>query len=140
MEQEPTQARDHGDDQSSGRRSPPRPHPKPDVRAPASLNQAVRQQLWYLDTMMAMPFRTVRRMLGQSADPARGSPLMQGLDEMMWAAEGMSRLPLKMLQSAFGEEWGQGRQTDGAEGRGSASESDRDDDSVKEPSRAAHRR
>jgi len=98
-------ARNRGAEGESGWRTPPpRPHPKPEAKAPASLNQAVRQELWYLDTMMAMPFRTMRRMLRMGDDGRRVSPLIEGLDELVWATEGMSRLPIKLLQSAFGEE------------------------------------
>jgi hypothetical protein len=94
--------------ESGWRTPPPRPHPKPEAKAPASLNQAVRQELWYLDTMMAMPFRTVRRMLRIGGEGRRVSPLVEGLDELVWAAEGMSRLPIKILQSAFGEDLAHG--------------------------------
>jgi hypothetical protein len=94
--------------ESGWRTPPPRPHPKPEAKAPASLNQAVRQELWYLDTMMAMPFRTVRRMLRMGDEGRRVSPLVEGLDELVWAAEGMSRLPIKILQSAFGEDLAHG--------------------------------
>ena len=94
------------------RRMPPRPHPKPKPASPASLNQAVRQELWYLDTMMAAPFRTLRRLLAGGTNP-----LAEGLDEMLWAWEGMSRLPVKLLQAAFGEEMGSFAPSGGAEAR-----------------------
>jgi hypothetical protein len=93
--------RDHGEE--SYRPAEVREHPKPPPGGVDSLNQAIRQELWYLDTLVAMPFRTVRRALG-----ARGgrSAVADGLDELLWAAEGMSRLPVKVLQSAFGEDLG----------------------------------
>lgn len=78
-----------------------REHPKPEVSSVNSLNQAVRQELWYVDTVVASPFRTVRRQLqGQKGAWA------QGADEAVWALEGMARLPIKLLQSAFGEALG----------------------------------
>ncbi len=77
---------------------PMREHPKPPMGQINSLNQAVRQELWYVDTMVASPFRTVRRQLQSS----RGA-WAQGADEAVWALEGMARLPIKLLQSAFGE-------------------------------------
>lgn len=100
---------------------PPRPHPKPEPATPASLNHAVRQELWYIDTMVAAPFRMLRRMArgpGMSAGKARDADhplgpsmpgmsvtaLREGIDEVLWAAEGMSRLPVKLLQAAFGEQ------------------------------------
>ncbi len=88
---------------------PLREHPKPEVGSVNSLNQAVRQELWYVDTVVASPFRTIRRQLqGQKGAWA------QGADEAVWAMEGMARLPIKLLQSAFGESFGpkpQGTQT-----------------------------
>lgn len=83
-------------------RAAPRPHPEPsldDVRV-NSLNDAVRRELWYLDSMVAAPFRLARRYTTRS--PA-ASPLRAGADEFLWAAEGMARLPVKVLQAAFGE-------------------------------------
>lgn len=79
-------------------RKPVRSHPKPPMTSPNSLNQAIRQELWYVDTMVAMPFRTVRRQL-----ESRRNAWAQGADEVLWALEGMARLPLKFIQSAFGE-------------------------------------
>jgi|BEDMetMinimDraft_2_1075160.scaffolds.fasta_scaffold04754_3 hypothetical protein len=76
-----------------------RPHPKPPHQA-ATLNGAIRQELWYLDTVAAAPFRAVRRSLAGR----RRSALTESLDELLWAAEGMVRLPVKLLQAAFGEE------------------------------------
>ena len=87
------------------KRMAPRPHPKPEPVQPGSLNQAIRQELWYIDTMMAAPFRTMRRMLGRGGSNPL-NPLMEGMDEIVWAWEGMSRLPVKVLQAAFGEELG----------------------------------
>lgn len=78
---------------------PVRPHPKPPHQA-STLNGAIRQELWYLDTVAAAPFRAVRRSLGGM----RRSALTESLDELLWAAEGMVRLPVKLLQAAFGEE------------------------------------
>lgn len=80
---------------------PIREHPKPSVSQVNSLNQAVRQELWYMDTIVASPFRTVRRQLQSNR-----SPWAQGADEAVWALEGMVRLPIKLLQSAFGETLG----------------------------------
>lgn len=80
---------------------PVREHPKPPVGQVNSLNQAVRQELWYVDTVVATPFRTLRRQLGSS----RGA-WAQGADEALWAMEGMARLPVKVLQSLFGESLG----------------------------------
>lgn len=77
---------------------PMREHPKPPMGPVNSLNQAVRQELWFVDTMVATPFRTLRRQLQTS----RGA-WAQGADEAVWALEGMARLPVKLLQSAFGE-------------------------------------
>lgn len=75
-----------------------REHPKPSFKRAQSLNEAIRQELWYLDTVMASPFRIARR----SLESSRGG-WAQGADEAVWALEGMARLPLKILQSAFGE-------------------------------------
>ena len=75
-----------------------RPHPQPELGSVNSLNEAVRKELWYLDTMVAMPFRMLRRGLGRSSGPAA-----QAAGETLWAMEGMTRLPVKLLQSAFGE-------------------------------------
>jgi hypothetical protein len=80
-----------------------REHPKPPPAGVSSLNHAIRQELWYLDTVVATPFRTLRRALEQ---PRRRSALAEGLDELLWAAEGMTRLPVKVLQAAFGEPLG----------------------------------
>lgn len=86
------------DDQHDRVARAPREHPKPPVGQVNSLNQAVRQELWYVDTVVASPFRTIRRQLQNS----RGA-WAQGADEAVWALEGMARLPVKLLQSAFGE-------------------------------------
>ncbi|NMP21282.1 hypothetical protein [Sulfobacillus harzensis] len=91
--------REHEDQESQHRRKPVREHPKPPIGQVNSLNQAVRQELWYVDTVVASPFRTLRRQLGTS----RGA-WAQGADEALWAFEGMARLPIKLLQSAFGEQ------------------------------------
>ena len=77
---------------------PLRRHPKPPIGSVGSLNQAIRQQLWFVDTMMASPFRTFRRQL-----QSNGGPWAQGADEALWALEGMMRLPIKLVQAAFGE-------------------------------------
>lgn len=81
-------------------------HPNTDSASGSihSLNEAVRQELWYLDTVVATPFRAVRRSLG-----SKSSPWMQSLDEMVWAVEGMARLPVKFIQSAFGENLNQSK-------------------------------
>ena len=78
--------------QGEGRRDPG------DPGAVESLNEAIRQELKYLDVVVATPFRAVRRTTAQ-----RSSGWAKSLDEMLWAAEGMARVPIKMLQSAFGE-------------------------------------
>ena len=88
---------------------PLREHPKPEVGSVNSLNQAVRQELWYVDTMVASPFRTIRRQL-----QTQKGAWAQGADEAMWAMEGMARLPIKLLQSAFGESLGPKPQTTNA--------------------------
>lgn len=75
-----------------------RAHPKPAIGAVNSLNQAIRQELWYVDTVVASPFRAVRRQL-----QANGGAWAQSVDEAIWAVQGMMRLPIKILQSAFGE-------------------------------------
>lgn len=87
-------ARRHG-------RRPVKKHPKPPMRPVNSLNDVIRQELWYVDTMVASPFRSARRQLKAS----RGS-LAEGLDEALWALEGMTRLPIKVMQAAFGERLG----------------------------------
>lgn len=82
-----------------------RPHPKPAMQPVNSLNQAIRQELWFVDTMVASPFRAARRQV-----QSQGGAFGQGADEALWAMEGMARLPIKLLQSAFGENLGhQGR-------------------------------
>ncbi|WP_242823864.1 hypothetical protein [Sulfobacillus thermosulfidooxidans] len=67
-----------------------------------SLNEAIRKELGYLDIVIATPFRAVRRTMG-----AGSSPWAKSLDELTWALEGMARVPVKMLQSAFGENFSQ---------------------------------
>lgn len=88
-------------DKKAVAKRPVRPHPKPQMGSVNSLNHAIRQELWYVDTMVASPFRTVRRQLESSK-----SAWAQGADEAVWALEGMTRLPIKLLQSAFGETLG----------------------------------
>lgn len=91
--------REIGQDKSrSYGRKAVRPHPKPPMAETRSLNEAIRQELWYIDTLAATPFRTARRPL-----ETRRSAVAQGADEALWALEGMVRLPIKVLQSAFGE-------------------------------------
>lgn len=85
---------------------PVRNHPQPEMSAPQSLNDAIRQELWYVDTIVATPFRMARRAL----QPTQGK-WTQSLDEAIWAAEGMARLPVKFIQSAFGESMGHGQKT-----------------------------
>ena len=65
-------------------RPAPRPHPQPsldDVRV-NSLNDAVRRELWYLDSMVAAPFRLARRYARasrpQDGPPHEPSPLRLG--------------------------------------------------------------
>ena len=77
---------------------PLRHHPKPPLGSVGSLNQAIRQELWFVDTMAASPFRAMRRQL-----QTNGGPWAQGADEALWALEGMTRLPIKVMQAAFGE-------------------------------------
>ncbi len=79
-------------------RKPVNKHPKPPIRPVNSLNDVIRQELWFVDTIVASPFRTVRRQLQSSR-----SGVAEGLDETLWALEGMTRLPIKLMQSAFGE-------------------------------------
>ena len=75
-----------------------RRHPKPPLGSVGSLNEAIRRELWFVDTMVASPFRAIRRQL-----PSRGNSWAQGMDEALWALEGMTRLPIKLMQAAFGE-------------------------------------
>ncbi len=75
-------------------------HPKPEPGPVNSLNEVVRRELWYVDTMLATPFRAIRRNIG-----SRQSAWSQSADELTWAMEGMARLPIKLLQSAFGEDF-----------------------------------
>lgn len=77
----------------------PAPTPPEPTEAIRTLNDAIRLELRYLDRAVASPFRAVRRTLGQSS-----RPWAQSLGEMVWAMEGMVRLPVKVLQAAFGEE------------------------------------
>lgn len=91
-----------------GMRKPLRKHPKPAMTAPSTLNQAIRQELWYVDTMVASPFRIARRQLQN-----RHNAWAEGADEAIWALEGMVRLPLKLAQSAFGEKLGASAQKPG---------------------------
>lgn len=94
--------REHNHEGSPNRtRKVIRPHPKPAAGSVGSLNQAIRQELWFVDTMLASPFRTARRQLQSNR-----SALAQGADETLWALEGMVRLPIKLIQSAFGENVG----------------------------------
>jgi len=92
-------AREEHEDRHREESAPPvKPHPKPPVSAPGSLNDAIRQELWYLDTVVSVPFRAIRRTMGRGHNP-----WAESIDEAVWALEGMTRLPLKILQSAFGE-------------------------------------
>lgn len=75
-------------------------HPKLEPGPVNSLNEVVRRELWYVDTMVATPFRAIRRNIG-----SRDSTWSQSADELVWAMEGMARLPVKLLQSAFGEDF-----------------------------------
>ncbi|MCY0878356.1 MAG: hypothetical protein OWU84_05395 [Firmicutes bacterium] len=79
-------------------KKPVRPHPKPEMGSVNSLNEAVRQELWFIDTMVASPFRLVRRQV-----QGRRGAWAESLDEAVWALEGMTRLPIKVLQAMFGE-------------------------------------
>ena len=98
----PDPARRRAPDVGPSGRAAPRPHPEPllDDVGVNSLNDAVRRELWYLDSMVAAPFRLARRYTTRSPGT---SLLLAGADELLWAAEGMTRLPLKVLQAAFGE-------------------------------------
>ena len=78
---------------------PVRPHPKPEWGSVNSLNDTILRELWYLDTVVSSPFRALRRSLSE-----KSSPWSQSADELIWAVEGMARLPVKVLQSAFGEQ------------------------------------
>ncbi|MBX5467133.1 MAG: hypothetical protein K6U14_06515 [Firmicutes bacterium] len=64
-----------------------------------SLNHAIRRELGYLDAVVATPFRVLRRGLKR-----REGALAEGMEELLWALEGMARLPVKVLQAAFGGE------------------------------------
>lgn len=77
---------------------PVRPHPKPEWGSVSSLNETILRELWYLDTVVASPFRALRRSLAE-----KSSSWNESADELIWAVEGMARLPVKVLQSAFGE-------------------------------------
>lgn len=79
---------------------PPSDRTKSDAQPVSSLNQAIRLELGYLDTALATPFRAVRRSLSSR----KQNPLSSSLDELVWAMEGMTRLPLKFLKAAFGDE------------------------------------
>lgn len=88
-----------GDERSDGTQGGDRGHGESRlVGDVSSLNEAIRQELGYLDAVVATPFRAVRRTTGHSS-----SPWAKGLDELLWAFEGMARVPVKMLQAAFGE-------------------------------------
>ena len=104
------------EEHEEGRRNesapPVKPHPKPPVSAPGSLNDAIRQELWYLDTVVSVPFRAIRRTIGRGHNP-----WSESIDEAVWALEGMTRLPLKILQSAFGEALQRGGPSPGANQR-----------------------
>lgn len=76
-----------------------RPHPLPETGTVHSLNDALRRELWYVDTMVAMPFRMLRRTVAKSS----GLSGAQAAGEALWAMEGMARLPVKLLQAALGE-------------------------------------
>jgi len=89
----------HNQEDQKSHAKPVHKHPKPSMGTVNSLNQAVRQELWYVDTMIASPFRTMRRQL----QSGRRGAWTEGADEAIWALEGMTRLPIKLLQSAFGE-------------------------------------
>jgi hypothetical protein len=81
--------------------SPPPHRPRQAPGSGVSLNSAVRQELWYLDTVLSMPFRTVRR-LWQGTSAA----WTDSAAETLWAMENMVRLPIWVLQAAFGEPLG----------------------------------
>ena len=103
-ERGPGQAVPGGEKASSGRPAP-RPHPRPPLDAVhvRSLNDAVRRELWYLDSIVAAPFRLARRYVRSKTPKGEASPLRMGADELLWAVEGLARLPLKLLQAAAGE-------------------------------------
>ena len=79
---------------------PVRPHPKPEQGSVSNLNVTILRELWYLDSVVSSPFRALRRSLAE-----KSSPWSQSADELIWAVEGMARLPVKVLQSAFGEQF-----------------------------------
>jgi hypothetical protein len=79
-------------------KKPVKPHPKPPMGSINSLNDAVRQELWFVDTIVASPFRLMRRQI-----QGRKGPWAESADEAVWALEGMARLPIKVLQAMFGE-------------------------------------
>jgi hypothetical protein len=94
------------DQERSRREGEPSPTPPDPPEAIRTLNDAIRLELRYLDRAVASPFRAVRRTLGQSS-----RPWAQSLGEMVWAMEGMARLPVKVLQAAFGEDLAQPPET-----------------------------
>ena len=74
-------------------------------RRPApGLNGAIRQELRYMDTVVTSPFRLLRRVMGGRG---HASPLRAEADELLEALEGMARLPVHLLRSAFGDSGGQ---------------------------------
>lgn len=87
------------DQERQRREDEPTQTPSQPPEAICTLNDAIRLELRYLDRAVASPFRAVRRTLGQSS-----RPWAQSLGEMVWAMEGMARLPVKVLQAAFGED------------------------------------
>ncbi|MHB1612283.1 MAG: hypothetical protein ACYCT0_11415, partial [Sulfobacillus sp.] len=58
---------------------PVRPHPKPEWGPVNGLNDTIRRELWYVDTMVSSPFRAIRRTVEE-----RPSAWSQGADEFLW--------------------------------------------------------
>lgn len=79
-------------------------HRAPVPGMPDSLNEVIRHELWYVDRLVALPFRAVRRTIRD-----RESPWWASVEEAVWAMEGMARLPVKFVQAAFGEQPGPDR-------------------------------
>lgn len=101
---------EHKESETRHSKAPPlHEREKPEPRPAQSLNQAIRQELRYVDTAVATPFRAVRRTLARGKHNA----LAESLDELVWAMEGMTRLPLKVMQAAFGDSSESGRKVEG---------------------------
>lgn len=79
---------------------------------PDSLNAVIRHELEYVDRLVALPFRAIRRTIRDHE-----SPWWASVEEAVWAMEGMARLPVKFVQAAFGEQAVPDRPADSSAGR-----------------------